>query len=229
MPGSIQENKGHIRYTIGAALERSWNFDLKYNTEIIVIRHIDTTHDLPPIRITHEVKSEVSPSLLSFFSPVSSTSSMITMRVNMMTAYTPGQHTNFKIEIINPTKIPVEHIEIKFLKNIRYTSKSPREKTLTESRIIRDDAFYDFISSGTKQLYNIRYKIPQVSPSTYNKSRALDVSYYMIFKGHVSGLYKSPLIRLATPISPPQQSQDPSTAPSNSQEAVEEFSTELRM
>ncbi len=190
IPSSTEEEKGNIRYTARLILERPWKFDLKYSLKLTVIRDIDLNTEMQELR--SPIQREVSKTMFNLFHNYQP----ITMKVLLpTTGFVANQTINITVIIINPTGYEIDHVEIKFMKRVCYLSKLPRARTLTKLITIRADKFGDSISNGTKH-YKIRYKIPAVPTSNLNLCQSLNVSYHMVFKGELVGIYSSPTIKI---------------------------------
>jgi hypothetical protein len=189
VPTSVEEEKGHVRYTASVILERPWKFDLKYCLGLTVIRHIDLNTELPALRMP--LQMEVSKTFNCLFC---ASQPMIMQVMLPMSGFVAGQNVAITIIITNPTSTAVDHVELKFVKIIRYTSDFPRTKIVTDYRTIHKDMCVGSIANGIKQ-YDKQFQVPLLPPSTLNRCRVVDVSYHMHVKAKVSGCHKSPVIK----------------------------------
>lgn len=178
VPTSVEESIGHIRYTASVILERPWKFDLTYKVGLTVIRQLDLNTELPSSRLptsTEEVKT---------FCCLFCASKPFVMTTTLpMAAFVAGQSINITTDIVNPTTVEVDFVEITFMKIATFRSDFPSSKVRKDYKTIQKE-----VCSGNIGIIEKLFIVPLIPPSTYNKCRVVDVSYEIHVKAKVGKL-----------------------------------------
>lgn len=178
-PSSVNEKYGFIRYRVRVVFDRPWKFDLDFKFEFTVIRPLDLNLD-PQLRIPLQQEE------IKTFCCIFCASEPVILTASIpKTGFVVGQVIPVKVTVNNPTSNEIDHIEIKIIKCVAFTSQTPHHKTRHEEFLVRE-MFHGGSFHSCKKEYNIDMEVPFTVTSTCNPLvTVLNVSYMLKVKAKV--------------------------------------------
>lgn len=190
LPTSFEAKHGSIRYLITVVIDRPWKFDLTYKVGFTVVKQLDLNYENPALKIP--TKMEI---VKTFYCGFCKTAPLYMAASIPMSGYVAGQHIDVSIHLNNESRIDVEDVRISLKKIILYNSQTPSMKT-KEEILSEAEIRSGGVQKRNKGQFNQRILIPPVPPSNLNYCRVLNVSYEIHVTAKISGLHKSPTIKL---------------------------------
>lgn len=190
MPTSFEAKHGSIRYLINVVIDRPWKFDLTYKVAFTVLKQLDLNYENPALRIPS--KMEIAN---RFYCGLCKTAPLYIAASIPLSGYVAGQNVNVSVEINNESRIDVEDVRISLKKIIFYNSQTPTRRT-KEEILTEAETRCEGVKRSSKGKFEKQLLIPPVPPSNLNYCRVLNVSYEVHVQAKVSGVHRSPVLKL---------------------------------
>lgn len=167
-PSSIEEDKGHIRYSVTVLIKKSGETELKFNKSFQVIKKTDLNLKFPDLKLPFQIEKHKE--LRSFFCCVTG---RLTVKTKLPSrGFVAGQRVSVQVNVENHTDdCYVSSIEVRFVKRLKYHSTSLGSKSKEKSIVISRE------SSIEREQFSKEIIIPNVVPSLLNSCKVIDISY----------------------------------------------------
>ncbi|XP_014254041.1 arrestin domain-containing protein 3-like [Cimex lectularius] len=198
LPTSFDGERGHVRYTVVATIDRPWKSDFEAKSHFTVITPVDLNY----IAIAKEqVKQEIS----KYFCCCCCKSGPLTLVVCLPhKGYVPGQTVPVTVEVDNASNVQVDKMECKIFKTIKWTARIPRQDTkLDVVDLIKLQV--EGVAGGGSKTTTHNLALPEMPYVNVDACSIIDITFALKVKAVVGGCHKNlelevPLVLGTVPI-----------------------------
>jgi hypothetical protein len=178
LPSTVKETHGEIQYLITLVFDRPFQLDLRYSFGFMVMRSLDL-NEVPELQLP--VQQEV----VKNYRSICRSKPIVLTAVLPMSGFLAGDNTMISINLNNPTRIKIPHIEVNLVKMIEYRSLRPTKKTKLENICVHQEIVEETVKNGLTS-HEMEFPIPQcVASSEIDPDRIIKISYKIQVKAKV--------------------------------------------
>ncbi|KAJ6635049.1 Arrestin domain-containing protein 3 [Pseudolycoriella hygida] len=182
LPSTFKGTFGKIKYEMEFTIDRKWKLDKTYKVPLTIMKSLDLNFD-PYARVPQQKQLTRNIGLIS--------SGPISLHVLIpRTGFACGEKLPIQVIVTNNSSTHVDKVKFTLRKIIDYHSRAPARSTKQEIvKILKKEA--GGVSKKSEQKYEHLLDVPELPSSDKQASNIIHISYDIVVKVEITGLYKN--------------------------------------